>query len=103
MSILDFNPLLAVYFLNILPPLCRLPLHSNDGILCWKKLFSSMKSYLLIASLIADTIGVLFIKFFPVPLNSNIFSSFPFIKSKESDLMVIYFIHLVLSFVRDGR
>lgn len=99
MSILDFNPLLAMYFLNILAPLCRCPLYSDDG----KKLFSSMKSYLLIASLIADTIGVLFIKFFPVPLNSNIFSNFPFLKSKESDIMVISFIHLVLSFVRDGR
>jgi hypothetical protein len=71
-----------------------------------QKLFSSMRSHLLIVDLSAYANGVLFRKSFPVPMSSRlflIFSSIRFFFSFLSDIsgfMLRSLVHLELSFVQ---
>lgn len=84
----------------------RLPLCSNDGVLCSKKLSSFMKFHLLNVSLNACAIGVIFRKSFPISISSSISKAFSSIRFRVSSFMLrclIYSNSIELIFVQVKR
>ncbi|XP_060229617.1 uncharacterized protein LOC132649570 isoform X2 [Meriones unguiculatus] len=68
-----------------------------------QKLFSFMKSHLLIVALRACAVGVLFRKFSPVPMSSRVFPTFFSSRFNVSGSMLRSLIHLDFSFVQDEK
>ena len=68
-----------------------------------QKLFSFRRSHLLIFSLSVRAAGVLFRKWFPVPMHSNVLPTFSSIRFSVAGFMLRSLIHLDLSFVHGDR
>ena len=66
-------------------------------------LFSFRRSHLLIVSLTVCAAGVLFRKWFPVPMRSSVLLTFSSIRFSVVDFMLRSLIHLDLSFVHGDR
>ena len=70
-----------------------------------QKLFHFRRSHLLIVSLSVCAAGVIFGKWFPVPMRSSVLATFSSIRFSVAGFMLRSLIHLDLSFVhvyRDG-
>ena len=68
-----------------------------------QKLLSFRRSHLLIVSLSVCAVGVLFRKWFPVPMISNILPTFSSLRFSVAGFMLRSLIHLDLSFVHGDR
>ena len=64
-----------------------------------QKLFSFRRSHLLIVSLSVCATGVLFRKWFPVPMRSSVLPTFSSMRSSVAGFMLRSLIHLGLSFM----
>ena len=68
-----------------------------------QKLFSFRRSHLLIVSLSVCAAGVIFRKWFPVPMHSSVLPTFSSIRLTVAGLMLRSFIYLDLSFVHGAK
>ena len=68
-----------------------------------QKLFSFRRSHLLIVSLRVCAAGVLFRKWFPMPMCLSVLPTFSSIRFSVAGFMLRSLIHLELSFVHDDR
>ena len=68
-----------------------------------QNLFSFRRSHLLIVSLSVCAAGVIFRKWFPVPMCSSVLPTFSFIRFSVAGFMLRSLIHLDLSFVHGDR
>ena len=101
--ILDINPLSDVELVKSIS-------HSVD---CYfvpmmvafvmQKLFSFLRSHLLIVDLSACANGVLLRKFFSMPMSSQLFSTFSSMRFSVSAFMLRYLITLELIFMRNDK
>ena len=78
-------------------PFCRLSFCLVDV----RVLFSFRRSHLLIVSLSVCAVGVIFRKWFPVPMRSSVFPTFSSIRFSVANLTLKSLIHFKLSFVHD--
>ena len=95
--ILEFRPLSDVGFVKIFSHSvgCNFVLLTKFAL---QKLLSFRRSHLLIVSLSVCADGVIFRKWFPVPMHSSVLPTFSSVRFSVADFMLRSLIHLDLSF-----